>query len=101
MAQFLTEENELFLDDIKVFLETHLERLSVLEKKVINWLANQDKGIDIHQKPANIEVSNYEFLAALKSLMRRCLIEKLLTEEDPNFQLNSVFKTYISYSFNN
>ena len=95
VAQFLTEENELFLDDITVFLETYLERLSDLEIKVINWLVTQDKAIDIEQKPANIEVSNYELLTAIKSLIRRCLVEKVITEKGNNFQLNSLLKNIL------
>lgn len=37
----------------------------------------------------------YEFLAAIKSLVRRCLVEKIEIENTANFQLNSVFNTYI------
>jgi len=92
---FMTDENEFFLGDIETYLELHLERLSELEKKVINWLANQDEPIDICQKPANMEVSQAKFMHIIQSLTRRCLVEKVPRKEPAKFQLNSIFKAHI------
>ncbi|MDQ2098580.1 MAG: NB-ARC domain-containing protein [Tychonema bourrellyi B0820] len=99
VSLFLTDENELFLGDIETNLESQLERLSELEKNVINWLANQDEPIDISQKPANMEVSQAKFMHILQSLTRRCLVEKVPRKEPAKFQLNSIFKAHIKSDF--
>ncbi|MEG4319522.1 MULTISPECIES: NB-ARC domain-containing protein [unclassified Microcoleus] len=98
VSLFLKDENELFLGDIKTNLESQLERLSELEKNAINWLANQDKPIDISQKPANMEVSQAKFMHIIQSLTRRCLVEKV-SEKPAKFQLNSIFKAHIKSDF--
>lgn len=99
VSLFLTDENEFFLGDIETNLESQLERLSELEKNVINWLANQDEPIDIFQKPANIEVSQAKFMHIIQSLTRRCLVEKVPRKEPAKFQLNSIFKAHIKSNF--
>ena len=99
VSLFLTDENELFLGDIETNLESQLERLSELEKNVINWLANQDEPIDISQKPTNMEVSQAKFMHILQSLTRRCLVEKVPRKEPAKFQLNSIFKAHIKSNF--
>lgn len=99
VSLFLTDENELFLGDIETNLESQLERLSELEKNVINWLAHQYEPIDISQKPANMEVSQAKFLHILQSLTRRGLVEKVPRKEPAKFQLNSIFKEHIKSNF--
>ncbi len=99
VALFMTDENDLFLGDIELYLEAQLERLSELEKNVINWLANQDEPIDISQKPANMEVSQAKFLHILQSLTRRGLVEKVPRKAPAKFQLNSIFKAHIKSNF--
>jgi hypothetical protein len=96
VSLFLTDNDDLFLGDIEALLENHLDRLSELENKVINWLATQNEPIDIFQKPADIELSNARFLKIIQSLTRRCLVEKVLEEEGVKFQLNSLFKAYLN-----
>ena len=96
---FMTDKNEVFLGDIETYLESHLERLSELEKNVISWLANQDEPIDISQKPANMEVSQAKFMHIIQSLTRRCLVEKVPRKELARFQLNSIFKAHIKSNF--
>jgi hypothetical protein len=96
VSLFITANDDLFLGDIEALLENHLERLSELENKVINWLATQNEPIDIFQKPADFELSNARFLQIIQSLTRRCLVEKVLREEGVKFQLNSLFKVYLN-----
>ncbi|OBQ01406.1 NACHT domain-containing protein [Anabaena sp. AL09] len=95
VSLFITANDDLFLGDIEALLENHLERLSELENKVINWLATQNEPIDIFQKPADFELSNARFLQIIQSLTRRCLVEKVLREEGVKFQLNSLLKVYL------
>jgi len=99
VSLFLTDENELFLGDIETNLESHLERLSELEKNAINWLSHQDEPIEISQRPANMEVSQAKFLHILQSLTRRGLVEKVTRKVPAKFQLNSIFKAHIKSNF--
>lgn len=99
VSLFMTDEYDLFLGDIETNLESQLERLSELEKNVINWLAHQDEPIDISQKPANMEVSQAKFMHIIQSLTRRCLVEKVPRKELAKFQLNSIFKAHIKRDF--
>ena len=99
VSLFMTDEDDLFLGDIELYLESQLERLSELEKNVINWLAHQDEPIDISQKPANMEVSQAKFMHILQSLTRRGLVEKVPRKEPAKFQLNSIFKAHIKSNF--
>ncbi len=96
VSDFLVEENEIFFDDLKPFLESHLERLSELENQVIKWFADrEDELINLSLQPMNLEISNYQFLAVIKSLIRRCLVEKIKSEESTTFKLNYMFKKFI------
>jgi hypothetical protein len=49
-------------------------------------LADQDQPIDIKQQLIKIR----------KSLIRRCLVEQILEENDIKYQLNPIFKAYIN-----
>ncbi|MFB2974543.1 AAA family ATPase [Aerosakkonema sp. BLCC-F183] len=99
VSLFLTDKNEFFLGDIETYLESHLERLSELEKNAINWLSHQDEPIDISQKTANMEVSQAKLMHIIQSLTRRCLVEKVPRKELAKFQLNSIFKAHINSNF--
>ncbi len=81
VSLFLSEHSEVFLDDLETIITPHFDRLSELEKKALNWLANQNEPINIIPR---------EFLAAIKSLIRRGLVEK----NNSHFILNPVFKAY-------
>ncbi len=99
VSLFLTDEDDLFLGDIELYLESQLERLSELETNVIDWLAHQDEPIDICQKPANMELSQAKFMHILQSLNRRGLVEKVPRKEPAKFQLNYIFKAHIKSNF--
>ncbi|HEY9701549.1 MAG TPA: hypothetical protein V6C58_03845 [Allocoleopsis sp.] len=44
----------------------------------------------------NLDISPAQFKEVIPSLIRRCLIEKLSNIEGATFQVNSIFKAYIS-----
>ncbi len=92
-------KNEIYLGDIENSIECHLQRLSATEKKVIHWLANQPEAVEKFPKTANLDLSTSEFWAAIQSLMRRCLLDKLPSETSAYFQVNSVFKSGSSLPF--
>ncbi|NET72171.1 MAG: ATPase, partial [Sphaerospermopsis sp. SIO1G2] len=98
ISPFLTDENDIFLGDIEQLLADIIERLSELEKQVLNWLARQNEPIDIFQKPDEMELSNPSFWKVLQSLNRRCLVERLFVEGKVKWELNSLLKIYINQS---
>ncbi|MCT7956105.1 NB-ARC domain-containing protein [Laspinema palackyanum] len=93
-AAHLIQEKDLFLGDIEATLESQLERLSELEKKVVQWLGIQDEPIAISQNYANLGVPQSQFWQIIQSLNRRCLVEKVAMNE-PAFQLNYIVKAYL------
>ncbi|CAD5979462.1 putative WD repeat-containing protein alr2800 [Planktothrix tepida] len=97
VSLFLAEQNDIYLGDLEPGLESHLDRLSKLEKQVIYWLATQAQPVNISQKPANLVLSKPEFMQAIQSLIRRNLIEKVEGGGRSLFLLNPVFKAYIQF----
>ncbi|TRU48050.1 MAG: ATPase [Microcystis aeruginosa Ma_QC_Ch_20071001_S25] len=88
-------QDEIYLGDIETLIESHLQRLSATEKKVMHWLANQTEAVEKFPKTANLDLSQSEFWAAIQSLMRRCLLDKLPSETSSYFPINPVFKSYL------
>jgi NB-ARC domain len=96
VAQFLSDEDDLFLGDIKSSLENHFERLSELEKNIINWLVNQEQLLYINSKSDSFEPSKPKnFKLGIQSLIRRGLVEKIMKDNTSYFQINAIFKAYI------
>ena len=100
VSQFLADETDIFLGDLEPLLESHLERLSDSEKKVLYWLASQNEAVDISQQPADSDLSQSEFWQAIQSLGRRSLVEKVLVGGRSMFFLHPVFKAYIQRKLN-
>jgi len=88
-------KNEIYLGDIEDSIECHLQRLSATEKKVMHLLANQTEAVEKFPKTGNLDLSQSEFWAAIQSLMRRCLLDKLPSETSSYFPINPVFKSYL------
>ncbi len=95
VSRFLGDGTDLFLGDLEPILESHLERLSESEKKVLYWLASQNEAVDISRQPADSELSKSELWQAIQSLARRGLVEKMLVGGRSKFQINRVFQQYI------
>jgi hypothetical protein len=62
---------------------------------VIHWLANQPEAVEKFPKTANLDFSQSQFWAAIQSLVRRCLVDKLTSETLSYFQVNPVFEAYL------
>ncbi|CCH98197.1 MAG: hypothetical protein PX481_28575 [Microcystis sp. M53603_WE2] len=88
-------KNEIYLGDIEDSIECHLQRLSATEKNVMHWLANQTEAVEKFPKTGNLDLSQSQFWAAIQSLMRRCLLDKLPSETSSYFPINPVFKSYL------
>ena len=83
-----------FLGDLEPRLQAYYQRLSESEKKVILWLAHQEAA-DILRKPAELALSDADFLKAVQSLRKRGLIEKVTDNRFPLFAVLTVFKAYL------
>ena len=93
ISEFLSYDS-LVLGDLEYLLHQHFQRLSDTEKKVMSWLANQIKAVEISKKPALLELSPSEFLKAVESLRRRLLIEKVQKGDRTLFQLQPAIAEY-------
>ncbi len=94
VAEFLAEQDDLYLGDLEPIVKTYLEQLSESEKQVIYSLSTQAQPVNITQKPNNLELSKSEFMQAIQSLIRRNLIEKVEGGERSLFLLNPIFQQY-------
>lgn len=89
VQQFLSYST-LFLGDLEPILKQHYQRLSESEKILINWLANQDKPVDISDKPPEL-LSDSDFLKAIQSLRKRNFLDK-----SPALTLQPAIKQYVN-----
>ena len=94
VSDFLSYDS-LVLGDLEYLLHQHFQRLSDSEKQVMSWLANQNKPVEISQKPALLELSPSELLKAVESLRRRLLIEKVQKVDRTLFTLQRAIAEYI------
>ena len=80
IAAFLAQET-LLLKDIRELLKQHLDRLTLLERQVMYWLAINREAVTAAQLQADLlpSVSPSAFRDALLSLNHRSLIEKTNT----------------------
>ena len=92
VAQFLASPN-LFLGDIEPILKEHYRCLSDSEKLVMLWLASQDEAVEISSKPPEF-VSDSDYWAAVQSLRKRGLIEKIIDKGRCCFTLQAVVREY-------
>ncbi|PIG92341.1 NB-ARC domain-containing protein [Gloeocapsopsis sp. IPPAS B-1203] len=76
VSLFLSQ-GTLICEDIQQLLDQHFERLSLLEKQVMCWLASAQKEVSLTQLQADIvpTISHNELHRVLESLQRRSLIE--------------------------
>ncbi|GAB4295763.1 MAG: hypothetical protein Fur0025_33090 [Oscillatoriaceae cyanobacterium] len=86
----------LFLGDLEPRLQSYYQRLSDSEKIVTQWLANQDAA-DISRKPADLKLSDRDFLQAVQCLRKRGLIEKVTDNGEPLFAIPDLFKEYVKH----
>ena len=98
VSQFLSYSS-LFLGDLEPILHEHYRRLSESEKLIMLWLANQDFGGNICNKPPEFSGNNV-FLGAIQSLRKRGLIKKNVSKEGSLFTLEPVIKQYVKNQSN-
>jgi hypothetical protein len=91
VSKFLSYSS-LFLGDIEPLLNEHYLRLSETEKIVLIGLANQKDMTAIFQNIENL--SDRDYLKAVQSLRKRCLIEIEIENSTSVLRLNPVIKEY-------
>lgn len=84
----------LFLGDLEPRLQAQYQRLSESEQMVTLWLANQNAA-DISLKPAELALSDSDFLKAVQSLRKRGLIEKITDNGSSLFAVQALVKAYV------
>ncbi len=75
-------------------LQVYYQRLSAPEKTVIQWLGNQNAA-DVSSKPAELALSDIDFLKAIHSLKKRSFIENVTDEKLPLFAVQPLIKEYV------
>jgi hypothetical protein len=85
----------LFLGDLEPRLQVYYQRLSPPEKTVIQWLGNQNAAADVSSKPAELALSDIDFLKAIHSLKKRSFIEQVADERLPLFAVQPLIKEYV------
>jgi len=91
VSLFLADQEEIFIGDLSPILESHLDRLSELEKKVISRFSEYE-AVDISQPPGLREFAKSELTEAMQSLGRRGLVEKISEGGRSRLLVNPVFK---------
>jgi WD40 repeat protein len=95
------QEGTTIFSDIQDLLAQQINRLSVLEQQVMDWLAIARKPITLSQLRANFtpSISLNHLLEALSALERRCLIDKMPPSAGKNqlgFTLQPVVMEYVT-----
>ena len=73
------EQDVLLFDDLEPLLAEQFQRLSQLERDIMYWLAIEREAVSLAQLQQDllVSVSQRQLLEAVKSLLRRSLIEKV------------------------
>jgi DNA-binding CsgD family transcriptional regulator len=83
--------------NLDMLLDSLFERLSSLEKQIVSVLAMTSNAITIRELQEQLQpnVSAFQMLNALQSLIRRSLITRLMKEKEPFFTLHPLLKEYV------
>ncbi len=96
IAKFLEILNKggFVFDDIRDLLERQFNRLSLLEKELMYWLAIEREPVSLSELRENIisPIAKHKLPETLRSLGQRCLIEK----QSANFTQQTVVKNFIT-----
>ena len=84
-----------FLGDLEPILRSHYQRLSDSEKLTLSWLAAQEQAVEITNKPEDLPFSQQDFWKVIKSLQRRCAIEKATYDQTFGFTLEPAIEEYV------
>jgi hypothetical protein len=90
------QDRRLFLtNDLKLILQRQYNRLSEVERQVVQAIASQDRSISLSELIGSSQIAPSDLLEALQSLGRRRLIDKQQTEIGVLFDLQPILKEFI------
>jgi AAA ATPase domain len=90
------QDRRLFLtNDLKLILQRQYDRLSQVERQVLQAVANQDRSTSLSELIGSSQIAPSDLLEALQSLGRRRLINKQETETRVLFTLQPILKEFI------
>jgi DNA-binding CsgD family transcriptional regulator len=97
VAEFL-KQNTLVFGDISGLVASQCDRLSLLEKEILQWLAIERQPASLAKLRENmiLPVSQRELLEAVASLGQRSLIEKHPDREEAVFSLQPLLMEYVT-----
>jgi hypothetical protein len=91
------QDRRLFLtNDLKLILQSQFDRLSAIERQVIHSIAAEDRSISFPDLITASQILPTNLLEALQSLGRRRLIAKQATDIGVFFDLQPIFKEFVS-----
>lgn len=98
--QFLKHKQDILVigDILGNVLHHQFERLSLLEKEIIYWVAIEHKPIDLQSLKSElwVSVSLSDLMQSLAFLLRRSLIEKCIEGDEVYFTLNPLVMEYVT-----
>jgi AAA ATPase domain len=90
------QDRRLFLtNDLKLILQRQYDRLSQVERQVVQAIASQDREISLSELIGSSQITPSDLLEALQSLGRRRLIDQQKTESGVLFDLQPILKEFV------
>ncbi|NEQ37382.1 MAG: hypothetical protein F6K40_14345 [Okeania sp. SIO3I5] len=95
VAEFIEYETLILPEALQAELEQQLQRLSPVEIRIMEQVANQDQPISIGEIISKLQLSIQESVNLIQSLKNRLLLDRQLENNLTVFTLNSVWKQYL------
>ncbi len=92
---FYQDRRLLLTNDLKLILQRQYDRLSEVERQVLQVIARQDRSISLSELIGSSQIAPSDLLEALQSLGRRRLLDKQQTESGVLFDLQPILKEFI------
>ena len=92
---FYQDRRLLLTNDLKLILQRQYDRLSEVERQVLQEIASQDRSISLSELIESSQIAPSDLLEALQSLGRRRLLDKQQTETGVLFDLQPILKAFI------
>ncbi|NES07114.1 MAG: ATPase [Okeania sp. SIO2F4] len=101
VAEYLKYDCLFLSEDLTSGLRQQFQRLSDFEKQVIFQICNESEPVSMFNLVENMEISISDILAAIQSLERRSLIEKIENSSDALFTIQPLLKLYLQTNTQN
>ncbi len=92
---FYQDRRLLLTNDLKLILQRQYDRLSEVERQVLQVIACQDRSISLSELIGSSKIAPSDLLEALQSLGRRRLLDKQQTEIGVLFDLQPILKEFV------